>query len=57
MQDRNSRGWTLLHVAAAGGYVDIVRWLPELGANSYAKSRASLIGVPAELLDQVCTPA
>lgn len=57
IRDRDLRGWSLLHVAAAEGHKDVVRWLLRNGAKPFAKSQASFVDVPEALIGMECTPA
>lgn len=51
------RGWSLLHVAAAEGQFDVIRWLLRKGADPFAKSQVTFIGIPETLFGLECTPA
>lgn len=54
---RDVRGWTLLHVAAAVGHTNVVRYLLQQGADPYAKSWPSYRLVHENIKGLVCTPA
>lgn len=51
------RGWTLLHLAAAEGYADIVRYLLEHGADPFVQTWPSYSFIHEKLEGQACTPA
>jgi ankyrin repeat protein len=52
----DERGWSLLHLAAARGNVQIMRYLLQLGANHCLQSISSRAYLPEALFDRRCTP-
>lgn len=52
----DDRGWTLLHIAASAGHLEISRRLLRSGADPDAKSQAYPSHMPESLLNRRCTP-
>ena len=56
IQETDARGWTLLHIAASAGHVQIVRHLLSLGTDPYSLSKPYMSHMPKELFGRRCTP-
>lgn len=52
----DKRGWTLLHIAAAMGHSEVIRYLIGQGCDTQALSRPCLSSVPLCLKGEQCTP-
>jgi ankyrin repeat protein len=52
----DERGWSLLHLAAARGHKQTIRYLLQIGTNPYLQSIPSKAYLPESLLNKRCTP-